>query len=59
MTLLAVAGLDKRFGAHQVLAGLDLDVPAGGMTSDATPDGFIETAAAQHQNKIAPRMGTR
>ena len=28
MTQLAVAGLDKRFGAHQVLSGLDLEVPA-------------------------------
>ena len=37
MTQLAVAGLDKRFGAHQVLAGLNIDVPAGSLTAILGP----------------------
>ena len=43
MTQLAIAGLDKRFGAHQVLSGLNLDVPAGSLT--AILGGFAFSAA--------------
>ncbi len=43
MTQLAVARLDKRFGAHQVLAGLNLDVPAGSLTAILGPSGSGKT----------------
>jgi iron(III) transport system ATP-binding protein len=43
MTQLAVAGLDKAFGRHQVLAGLDLDVPAGSLTAILGPSGSGKT----------------
>ena len=43
MTLLAVAGLDKRFGAHQVLSDLSLDVPAGSLTAILGPSGSGKT----------------
>ena len=43
MTQLAVAGLDKRFGAHQVLADLSLDVPAGSLTAILGPSGSGKT----------------
>jgi iron(III) transport system ATP-binding protein len=43
MTQLAIAGLDKRFGAHQVLSGLNLDVPAGSLTAILGPSGSGKT----------------
>jgi len=43
MTQLEVAGLDKAFGRHQVLAGLDLDVPAGSLTAILGPSGSGKT----------------
>ncbi len=43
MTQLAIAGLDKRFGSHQVLSGLDLDVPAGSLTAILGPSGSGKT----------------
>ena len=33
MTKLTVSGLHKAFGAHQVLSGLDLEVPGGSLTA--------------------------
>ena len=43
MTQLAVAGLAKAFGRHQVLSGLDLDVPAGSLTAILGPSGSGKT----------------
>ncbi len=64
MTLLAVAGLDKRFGAHQVLAGLDLDVPAGSLTAILGPSGSGKTtllrilAGFEHADAGTVRIGS-
>jgi iron(III) transport system ATP-binding protein len=43
MTQLAVAGLDKAFGPHQVLTGLDLEVPEGSLTAILGPSGSGKT----------------
>jgi len=43
MRKLAVAGLYKSFGSHQVLVGLDLDVPAGSFTAILGPSGSGKT----------------
>jgi iron(III) transport system ATP-binding protein len=43
MTQLSVAGLDKAFGRHQVLAGLTIDVPAGSLTAILGPSGSGKT----------------
>jgi iron(III) transport system ATP-binding protein len=43
MTQLAVTGLDKAFGSHQVLTGLDLEVPAGSLTAILGPSGSGKT----------------
>jgi iron(III) transport system ATP-binding protein len=43
MTQLAVAGLGKAFGSHQVLTGLDLAVPAGCLTAILGPSGSGKT----------------
>jgi len=43
MTQVAVAGLAKAFGRHQVLSGLDLDVPAGSLTAILGPSGSGKT----------------
>ena len=43
MTQLAVAGLDKAFGSHRVLTGLDLKVPAGSLTAILGPSGSGKT----------------
>jgi iron(III) transport system ATP-binding protein len=43
MTQLAVAGLHKAFGSHRVLAGLDLEVPAGCLTAILGPSGSGKT----------------
>ena len=64
MTQLAVAGLDKRFGAHQVLAGLDLDVPAGSLTAILGPSGSGKTtllrilAGFEHADAGMVRIGS-
>ncbi len=39
----AVTGLRKAFGAHQVLTGVDLDVPAGSLTAILGPSGSGKT----------------
>jgi iron(III) transport system ATP-binding protein len=39
----AVTGLHKAFGAHQVLTGVDLDVPAGSLTAILGPSGSGKT----------------
>jgi iron(III) transport system ATP-binding protein len=63
MTQLAVAGLDKRFGAHQVLAGLDIDVPAGSLTAILGPSGSGKTtllrilAGFEHADAGTVRIG--
>jgi iron(III) transport system ATP-binding protein len=63
MTQLAVAGLDKRFGAHQVLSGLDLDVPAGSLTAILGPSGSGKTtllrvlAGFEHADAGTVRIG--
>jgi iron(III) transport system ATP-binding protein len=43
MRELAVTGLYKAFGAHPVLTGLDLDVPAGAFTAILGPSGSGKT----------------
>jgi iron(III) transport system ATP-binding protein len=43
MTQLEVTGLDKAFGAHPVLTGLDLGVPAGSLTAILGPSGSGKT----------------
>ena len=43
MTQLAVADLDKAFGSHRVLTGLDLAVPAGSLTAILGPSGSGKT----------------
>ena len=43
MTQLAVTGLYKAFGAHPVLTGLDLEVPAGSLTAILGPSGSGKT----------------
>jgi iron(III) transport system ATP-binding protein len=64
MTHLAVAGLDKRFGAHQVLTGLDLDVPAGSLTAILGPSGSGKTtllrvlAGFEHADAGTVRIGS-
>jgi iron(III) transport system ATP-binding protein len=64
MTQLAVAGLDKSFGAHQVLCGLDLDVPAGSLTAILGPSGSGKTtllrvlAGFEHADAGTVRIGS-
>jgi iron(III) transport system ATP-binding protein len=64
MTQLAVAGLGKRFGAHQVLSGLDLDVPAGSLTAILGPSGSGKTtllrvlAGFEHADTGTVRIGS-
>jgi iron(III) transport system ATP-binding protein len=64
MTQLAVAGLDKRFGAHQVLTGLNLDVPAGSLTAILGPSGSGKTtllrvlAGFEHADSGTVRIGS-
>jgi iron(III) transport system ATP-binding protein len=64
MTQLAVAGLDKRFGAHQVLTGLNLDVPAGSLTAILGPSGSGKTtllrvlAGFEHADAGTVRIGS-
>jgi iron(III) transport system ATP-binding protein len=43
MRELAVSGLHKAFGAHPVLTGLELDVPAGAFTAILGPSGSGKT----------------
>ena len=43
MTQLAVTGLYKAFGDHPVLAGVDLEVPAGSLTAILGPSGSGKT----------------
>ena len=43
MTELAITGLAKAFGRHQVLDGLDLEVPAGSLTAILGPSGSGKT----------------
>src|SRR5450755_2316664 len=43
MTQLAATGMHKAFGAHPVLAGLDLEVPAGSLTAILGPSGSGKT----------------
>jgi iron(III) transport system ATP-binding protein len=43
MTQLAITGLHKAFGAHLVLTGLDLEVPAGSLTAILGPSGSGKT----------------
>jgi iron(III) transport system ATP-binding protein len=64
MTQLAIAGLDKRFGAHQVLSGLDLEVPAGSLTAILGPSGSGKTtllrvlAGFEHADAGTVRIGS-
>ena len=64
MTQLAIAGLDKRFGAHQVLCGLNLDVPAGSLTAILGPSGSGKTtllrvlAGFEHADAGTVRIGS-
>jgi iron(III) transport system ATP-binding protein len=64
MTQLAVAGLDKSFGAHQVLGGLDLEVPAGSLTAILGPSGSGKTtllrilAGFEHADAGTVRIGS-
>jgi iron(III) transport system ATP-binding protein len=43
MRNVAVTGLHKAFGAHQVLTGVDLEVPAGSLTAILGPSGSGKT----------------
>jgi len=43
MRNVAVSGLYKAFGAHQVLTGVDLEVPAGSLTAILGPSGSGKT----------------
>jgi iron(III) transport system ATP-binding protein len=43
MRQVAVTGLHKSFGAHPVLTGVDLDVPAGSLTAILGPSGSGKT----------------
>jgi iron(III) transport system ATP-binding protein len=43
MRQLAVSGLHKAFGAHPVLTGVDLEVPAGSLTAILGPSGSGKT----------------
>jgi iron(III) transport system ATP-binding protein len=64
MTQLAVARLDKSFGAHQVLSGLDLEVPAGSLTAILGPSGSGKTtllrvlAGFEHADAGTVRIGS-
>ena len=64
MTQLAVARLDKGFGAHQVLTGLNLDVPAGSLTAILGPSGSGKTtllrvlAGFEHADSGTVRIGS-
>ena len=64
MTQLAVAGLDKSFGAHQVLNGLDLEVPEGSLTAILGPSGSGKTtllrilAGFEHADAGTVRIGS-
>jgi iron(III) transport system ATP-binding protein len=40
---LVISGLRKSFGTHEVLAGIDLDVPAGSLTAILGPSGSGKT----------------
>jgi iron(III) transport system ATP-binding protein len=43
MRHVTVSGLDKAFGSHQVLTGVDLEVPAGSLTAILGPSGSGKT----------------
>src|ERR1700750_2157669 len=43
MRHVTVTGLDRAFGAHPVLAGLDLEVPTGSLTAILGPSGSGKT----------------
>src|ERR1700729_3503305 len=43
MRQVAVTGLRKAFGAHSVLTGVDLEVPAGSLTAILGPSGSGKT----------------
>jgi ABC-type Fe3+/spermidine/putrescine transport system ATPase subunit len=43
MRQVAVTGLHKAFGAHPVLTGVDLEVPAGSLTAILGPSGSGKT----------------
>ena len=43
MRHVTVTGLHKAFGAHPVLAGVDLEVPAGSLTAILGPSGSGKT----------------
>jgi iron(III) transport system ATP-binding protein len=63
VTQLALRGLDKAFGRHQVLAGLDLDVPPGSLTAILGPSGSGKTtllrvlAGFEHADAGTVRIG--
>src|SRR5271167_4636754 len=43
MRQVAVTGLHKAFGSHQVLTGVDLEVPTGSLTAILGPSGSGKT----------------
>jgi branched-chain amino acid transport system ATP-binding protein len=51
---LEVRGLRVRFGAAEVVAGLDLDVPAGSVTGLIGPNGAGKTTALEAISGLAP-----
>jgi iron(III) transport system ATP-binding protein len=65
MTSVTVSGLRKSFGAQVVLAGLDLEVPEGSLTSVLGPSGSGKTtllrvlAGFEHADGGNVRLGSR
>jgi len=54
---LEVRGLRVRFGAHDAVSGLDLDLPAGSVTGLIGPNGAGKTTALEAISGLAPAAG--
>jgi len=59
MRQVAVTGLHKAFGAHPVLTGVDLEVPAGSLTAILGPSGAGKTMLLETIAGLRPHRSGR